>query len=806
VAAPRKPRIGTVARARRVARVMNPDQMQPGLVGATLTTDSTEGVVKAGDEAQPTEAEIQGAAEKRRLFMQTARDRFRMSSNAESELRTHMLEDMRFYNSEQWPDTTLASRTLDNRVCLTINRLPQFVRQVVNQARQSRPAIQVNPVDNGADPDTAEVFQGIMRSIETQSKASVAYSTASEHQAIMGRGWWRIIAEYARDDSMEQEIRIKRIADAMTVYPDPSCVEPDNSDATFCFVVERLNKTVYNAKYRTGPNDQPISATEFQSIGDDMPDWCSDDGYQIAEYFYVEYVRYELADCLFNAVDPGQEPARIQIDRRGIKPEQLVANPKTGVPPVIILKTRNAVRKQVKWAKINGCEILEGNTDKTAGRDLPGSYIPVVPVIGEELIVNGRRNLRGMVRDAQSPQRAYNFWLSSITEKIALSTKAPVIAAAGQLEGHELKWNQANTRNYTYLEYNPIEVNGVLVPAPQRAAYDPDIGAALQMTMQADRDLKAVVGMFDASQEGSPEQSGKAILARQKQGETGTSHFLDNLARSIEHTGRILLEWIPVYYDVPRMLRINGLDDQPRDVLVHAGKGKAAQSLMDKGGESLKNNIMQGRPFDLAVGRYDVTISVGPSYSSRRQESVESIVQLVQAYPNLLPVVGDVLMENMDWPGARQLAQRMKRMVPPEVKDPEDGEPEIPPEVKQEMEQMQLHLQAAMAALQEKDDIIRTKAQELAHRAQIERMEIAAKERMELTRAQFELAKLEAEIKSDKALALLEAQIKEISQRLEHAHDEKMQARQAETDVEVAKLTPPPAAPGAGRPRPQPGA
>jgi hypothetical protein len=804
MALPRKPparRVGTQARARRVARVLSPDRVQPGAIGAILSDDDVEGegIVHADDTASSERTAEQ--AQLRREFLAVARERFRMSSDTESELRTHMLEDMRFYNSEQWPDTTLASRTLDNRVCLTINRLPQFVRQVVNQARQSKPAIQVNPVDNGADPETAEVFQGIMRNIEVQSKASVAYATASEHQAIMGRGWWRILAEYARYDSTEQEIRIKRIADAMTVYPDPSCVEPDNSDATFCFIVERLNKTVYNAKYRLKRTDQPVDASEFQSIGDDSPSWLNTDGVQVAEYFYVDHVPMTIAECIVNPDNPHDDPIRITVDRRAIKPEQLVAEGNT-LPHVTILKERPTVRKQVKWALINGCEILDGNKDKTAGRDLPGSYIPVIPVLGEELIVNGRRNLRGMVRDAQSPQRAYNFWISSITEKIALGTKAPVIAAAGQLEGHEHKWNTSNVRNYPYLEYNPVELNGALVPAPARAGYDPDISAALQMTMQADRDLKSVIGMFDASQEGSPEQSGKAILARQQQGETGTSHFLDNLSRSIEHTGRILLEWIPIYYDVPRMLRINGLDEQPRDVLVHAGQPDAANAILEKGGDALRKNIMQGRPFDLGVGRFDVTITTGPSYASRRQESVQSIVQLVQAYPQLLPVVGDILMENMDWPGARQLAQRMKRMVPQEVKDPEDGQPEIPPEVQQELNQLQQHLQAAMAALQEKDDIIKTKAQELAMQGQIKKFEIASKERMEESQHRFELTKLEAEIRSDKALALLAAQIKEISQRLEHAHEDKLQAEQAETDIEVARLTPPPVAPG-GRPQPR---
>jgi hypothetical protein len=749
------------------------ERVQPGAVGMTLSSDSVEGLPTEVDRRTEDATATEEQATKRRLFLELARKRFRMSAEAESELRTDMLEDVRFYNSEQWPVQTLANRTLDNRVSLTINRLPQFVRQVVNQARQSKPAIQVNPVDNGADPDTAEVFQGICRQIERQSKAHIAYATGSEHQAIMGRGWWRVLAEYARDDSMEQEIRIKRVLDPFTVYPDPSCTEPDNSDATFCFVIERLNTTVYNAKFP--PKDayeQPVSMASFSSIGDDQPDWVTGDGVQVAEYFYVEHTKAEIAEVLFTAVDDGHEPKRITIDPKTIRREDLLPNTTSTVPTYVILNRRDTVRKQVKWALINGIDILDGNEDKTAGRDLPGTYIPVIPVIGEELIVNGRRNIRGMVRDAISPQRAYNFWISSITEKIALSTKAPVIAAAGQLEGHEEKWQNSNNRNYPYLEYNPIDMNGALVPAPQRAAYDPDISAALQMTMQADRDLKAVVGMFDASQDKSPETSGKAILARQRQGEEGTSHFLDNLSRSIEHTGRILLEWIPVYYDAPRMLRINGLDDQPHDVVVHAGQSDAAQKMA----EPLKQNIKMGRPFDLGVGRYDVSISTGPSYQSRRQESVESLIELVRAYPNLLPAVGDILMENMDWPGARQLAQRMKRMVPPELQDPPDGQDDIPPQVQQQMAQMKQQLEETMAALQEAQTTIQTKGQELAHKGEIEKEMIASKERLEELKAANAMTILQAEIKRDTSLAMLKSQLEEISLRLDHAHDEKMLA------------------------------
>jgi hypothetical protein len=784
---PPKPTRGDVVRTRRTAKAIPAARTQPGAVAVRFSDAHEDGTPTEHDAREATERTTDAAITKRRLFMETALRRFRMSNDAESELRNDMLSDMEFYNSDQWPDHIKAARILDNRVSLTINRLPQFVRQVVNQGRQSKPAIQVNPVDNGADPDTAEVYQGICRNIERTSKAHIAYGTASEHQAIIGRGWWRLLAEYAHDDSLEQEIRIKRVADPFTVYPDPACSEPDNSDASFCFVIERLNRDVYNAKYRTTEDEPPLSAAEFQGFGAGDPLWLSTDGVQVAEYFYIEYTKAQIAEVITGA--DTEAPVRVTLRRSAIKPEDLIPVAGSLTGKVVILKERETVHRQVKWALINGSEIIRGNKDKTAGRDLPGTFIPVIPVIGEELVVNGRRNLRGMVRDAKEPQRAYNYWISNMTERLALASKAPIIVAEGQLEGHTAKWNQSNNRNYPYLEYRPIDLNGSLVPPPQRASYDPDLSAALQLTMQADRDLKSVIGMFDASQEQSREQSGKAILARQRQGEEGTSHFLDNLSRAIEHTGRILIEWIPIYYSVPKMLRINGIDEQPHDVLVHANNGQAAQQMAEQ--HPLGKNIKSGRPFDLGIGRYDVTISVGPSYQSRRQETVEAILDLLKAFPDLTPVVADVLMENMDWPGARQLVPRLRRMVPANVKDPEDGEPEIPPEVQQQLAQLQQQLEAAMAALAEKDDIIRTKAQELAARGDIARLEIQSKTRLAELKAQGDTILAIAELKAKDGLALLNAQLQEIQQRLDHAHDEKMQ-------ILAADLMPPPKPGGAG--------
>ena len=636
--------------SRRIQTVqrIDPNDAPVGAVAMTLASDRP-GIMTSDAEQEVNAREQLGRYEQTQQFLATARKRWRQSADCEAELRRDMLDDLRFYNADQWPDNIKLDRVLDGRPCLTINRLPQFVRQVMNQARQQRPAIQYNPIDNGADVDTAEVLQGIARSIERSSNAPMHYNQAGEHQVVMGRGWLRVRADYVSEDSFEQEILVESPEDPFTVYPDPASGKADGSDAQWAFLIARLPWVRYHTRY---PKAQRASMTDWTSVGDDAAQWVNETGVLLAEYYYLELVKAELVEYLLN-VDDG--PITITAYSDAIRARDLQPGPKGEPPLVRILRRRPTVRKQLKWALINGIEVLEGNDPKTGGRDLPGPYIPIVPMQGEKLVVNGDRNLRGMVRDAKDPQRTYNFWVSAETEMIALAPRAPVIGALGQFESTKEQWLMANRRNFPFLEYDPIDINGNLVPAPQRNAFDPNIVPIIQATQQADMDLKSVIGMFDASQEHSREQSGKAILARQAQGEQGTSHFLHNQALTIQQVGRILLHWIPVYYDQPRIVRIVGIDDRERDVLVHAGNPEAASQLQEQTqNDPTLKTVQSGALFDVGLGRYDVSVSVTPSFQSRRAESVEAMTQLIQAFPLAAPYALDVITKNMDWPGARE--------------------------------------------------------------------------------------------------------------------------------------------------------
>lgn len=678
-----------------------------------------------------------------------ARTRFQQSATTEAALRREMDIDQRFRASQQWPDQVKRDRDSDGRPCMTVNRLPAFIKQVTNQQRQSKPAIQINPVDSGSDPKTAEVLQGIIRHIEVQSHADVAYDQACDNQVTIGRGFFRIVIEWASDDSWQQEIRFQRIRNPFTVYFDPTCHQPDYSDARYAFVVEDIPKDEFRLRYGEG---QMQSALFFQSIGDRAPDWFPEGKIRVAEYFYVE-TTHEQVSLLSNGATLLTAAAK--------SPEMVAYMAQAGIK---VLRSRTVERHQVKWAKITGGTVLEE-------ADWPGQWIPIVPVLGDEVDINGQVDLRGMVRDARDPQRMYNFWLSAATEAIALAPRAPFIGMEGQFEGHTAKWNQANKRNFPFLEYKGISLGQTYAPPPQRQTAEPAIAAISQAIRQADNDLKAVTGLYDASLgERGPDQSGKAILARQRQGDIANINWLDNLGRAIRHGGRILLDLIPRIYDAPRVLRILGLDDQPQTVMVHSGQADQLppQDQMAEGVAGI---------YDLSVGTYDVTVSVGPSYQSRRQEGVEAMLSFIQAFPPSAPALGDILAGSMDWPGAQTVAKRLKKMLPPELKEPEPGgPPEVPPEVQQQMQQMdgmlkQLHDENMALQDEKKSQVVQSQS----------------RERVALIQAKTDLAIAALNTRTNASIALVKEHMDQFALLIAQGHAQELQqadhAQQAHADA-----------------------
>ncbi len=676
----------------------------------------------------------ESADQKTIQFLKLAQSRYRTAADSETELRREQEIDQRFASSEQWPDGIKADRLLDGRPCLTINRLPAFKRQVTNQQRAAKPAIQISPIDSQKDKKTAEVLQGIIRHIESQSSADVAYDTACDHQVTIGRGYVKLVVEWDDMDPWVQCIRIRRVRNPFLIYFDPACQEHDYSDARYAFEVEDVPKEEFRELWGQGALDlaQPFDA-QMDRSNDMMPEGRI----RMATYWYVEQTEEEVV-----LLSNGEEfPAAAMEDE-----EMIAFLNDTGVTEQ---RRRKVQRKKVKWAKITGNQIL--SEGEWAGR-----WIPIIPVLGDELDINGKLDLRGMIRDARDPQRMYNYWATAQTEAIALAPKAPVVAAEGQLEGDMLsQWKLANRRNIPVLTYKPKTLAGLLVPPPQRQVVEPPIVAISTALAQSDNDLKAVTGLYDASLgERGPEESARAILSRQRQGEISNSHWVDNLIRAMRALGRQLVDLIPRVYDVPRVMRIIGADNQPVTVMVHAGADPSQLPATDA-------DAMQGIQgiYDLSAGRYDVVATVGPTYSSRRQEAVTAMTEFIKAFPQAAPVIGDVMAENMDWPGASIVAQRLRKMVPPNVleeKSPEQLEAQLMQAQQQmqmmqsEMMEMKMTIEAKQLEMQSRERIEAMRVQAQMQTAQFE-AELATKQHREdsMTEVNTEAAKTQLKLQSE---------------------------------------------------------
>jgi hypothetical protein len=604
--------------------------------------------------------------------LSTARDRLSMAISAYSESREDELDDLRFYagspdNQWQWPADVLATRgavqgqTINARPCLTINKLPQHVHQITNDQRQNRPSVKVIPVNDDADVEVAEIYNGMIRHIEYISDADVAYDTACENQVAYGEGYIRILSEYCDEDTFDQDLRIARVRNSFSVYMDPLIQDPCGSDAKWCFITEDLSQEEY---HRLFPNASPLSTLETLGVGDqNLSQWLNTDTIRIAEYFYIEYDKHTLNLYPGNVTAFEGTPEDKQLRAVYGKPK----------------KSRQADRKKIKWCKINGYEILEE-------QEWAGKFIPVVRVIGNEFEVEGRIYISGLVRNAKDAQRMYNYWTSQEAEMLALAPKAPFIGYGGQFEGYETQWKTANTQNWPYLEVNPdvTDGQGAVLPLPQRALPPMAQTGLIQAKMGASEDIKSATGQYNASLgQTSNERSGKAILARQREGDVGTYHYQDNLARAVRHIGRQLVDLIPKYYDTQRIARIIGLDGETKMVKIDPTQAEPVRKIQNQEG------IVIDKIYNPSVGKYDVVVATGPGYATKRQEALEAMAQLLQGNPQLWAVAGDLFVKNMDWPGAQEMAKRFAKTIDPKLM----GDAEDNPALQAAQQQMQ-----AMAA------------------------------------------------------------------------------------------------------------
>jgi len=603
--------------------------------------------------------------------IEEAKEFLRFCSDNDSNNRVEALDDLKFAGGDQWPVEIQNSRLLESRPYLTINKIDAYCRQITNQQRQQRPRMKAHGMNNDSDEKVAEIITGICRHIENQSDADAAYDNAFDFAVRMGWGYWRITHDYPRPDSFDQEIYIKRIENPFMVYFDPNSNEPDGSDAEKCLITEVISKEAFRKMY---PGADDGAGFNPRGTGDSQSEWITREDIRVAEYFYTERKRMKLL-LLSDGTTCYEDE----------KPKETVMQD----AGIYVVSKRETIKKQIKWCKLTGMQILEQS-------DWVGKYIPVVPVYGQQLIVDSKKKKFGLTRMAKDPQRMYNFWSTALTESVALAPKAKFLLAEGQDEGHEMEWNTANVKSMPVLRYKQTDSDGRPAPVPTRIQPEPPPAGIITALQGLDGDLKAVVGIYDPTQLPNGNQSGKAINGMQQQSDMTNFHYYDNLTRSIRQTGRIIVDLIPHIYDKERVLRIIGAD----------GKGELVTlnkpSVDEQGVEKVLN--------DVTVGEYDIVMETGPGYASKRAEAVDSMMGLFQAEPALVQVAGDLLVRNMDFPGADVIADRLAASNPmAQIDDKSD----VPPQV-------QMQLAQSKKMIQDLEQQISQMTMDMKYRASVE--------------------------------------------------------------------------------------
>lgn len=557
-------------------------------------------------------------------FMRLARQRMQDAIDHDRENRDEALDDLeQLVGQGQWPDDIRQSREQDGRPCLTINRLPQFVRQVTGDIRRMNPAIKIVPSDNEATAETAEIIEGLVRHIQSDCDASSVYEWAAECAAACGVGWFRIRTDWENENSFTQKIVLEQVKDPLSVYYDPLAQKSTREDAEYMFITSRMKKDDFSEQY---PDAQPIDADRDVQI-EGISNWYNQDQVVISEYFWKERVEVKL-----------------YMLEDGTVTEEAIA-------PMRIVRERKAQRTKVMWAKLSGKDVLEGP------KEIPSSYIPLVCVPGEEWAVGDRTYRSSVIRFAKDPQRLYNYWRSAQTELVALQPKAPFLVTTKEVQGLETFWNQANNSNRPYLPYNADEK----APGRPQRAQPPVASQGMMSEVQmAAEDMKATTGVYDAALGNrSNETSGVAIRQRQMEADVGTSIYSDNMGKAVELAGRIIVDMIPRVYDTARVVGIIGADDEETMVAING-------LIVTQDGPMPVNDVTRGK--------YAVKISVGPNYSTMRQEAAENMLEFVRVFPQAAQVTGDLIAKNMDWPGADQFAERLKKLLPPGLAESEDGQ------------------------------------------------------------------------------------------------------------------------------------
>ena len=603
--------------------------------------------------------------------MKEMRTRYDRAVEADSDNRKLGLDDFRFVTVPGFQWDELQKKKRRGRPCYEFPLLRAHWRQITGDQKQARPQIKIRPVEDG-DVKGAELRQGLIKNIEDRSKAGQAYDTAFEWSSAAGMGAWRVVTEYSQDDGWDQDIAIKEIPDALsTVWFDPDAKERDCRDAQYAFVEESISRDEFKRRYPGADLidfESDFNRERFQS-------WCGEDSVRIAEYW--RKVPVEEVVCLLS-------------DGRTIKKEECeAAAAQFAQEGITVVRERTIQTHKVVTSIVSGAEEIDGP------HDWPGKRIPIIPCFGDRYFVDGKWVWSGLVRHAKDAARLVNYNITTGQEILAKQHKATPVITPKMLEGEGVKalWDASNSVDLPYLPITPDPV----MPGGPTFLSPPPIHAAFSQFGQMSIDLlKFSTGINDASRgEQSNETSGKAIMARQREGDTATFSYQDGLAFAIQSTGEVVLELLPSVYDTPRAVRVLGKDG-----------GEDWQKLNEAGpnGEIIN---------DMSAGKYDVSVSTGPSFSTQRAEFADLMLNMAQGNPQIMAAAGDLIMGSLDFPKADEVAERLKMLLPPPIQQQLQQGKDVPPEVAQmqgQMQQMQQMAEQHIAEMQQEMQQLQAKA------------------------------------------------------------------------------------------------
>lgn len=631
-----------------------------------------------------------------KALLQRIRDRYKVMTEADHENRRKALEDIKFLHEPgaQWDETVKRER--GDRPCYEFNKLRVTCKRVINHIRANRPQWKVRAVEDG-DKDTADVYDGLLRNIWNVSDGDTIVDYAAEYVVGGGMGAWRVTTEYSSDTAFDQDIFIRAIKNPFCLFADPSATDSLKRDAEDWILTERISNKAYDERY---PKAKRVSFEELEY--DDDEDWHTEEETRICEYWYKKPYTKTLA---------------LLPDGKTVEADQVPA----GVKPV---RTREVSCPKIYSVIASGDAILEGPTEWA------GKYFPFIQPHGEWVVIDGKVHWYGLTRHSKDAQREYNFSRTAIAETIASTPTAKYWMTPNQFKGLDKHIADAHKQNLPVAFYNPDPQS----PGPPQRLGGADVPVALvQEATLSSEDIKATSGIFDASLGNrSNEQSGVAIRNRQQQGEIATYNFMDNIAKGMKLTGEILIDLCPKIMDTARSVRILGADLSEKYVKINTP---------EQDPETGEIRVVN----DLTRGKYDLTVTTGPSFSTQRQEAAEVYTNLGQAVPQIWGVAGDLMIQAMDLPYSQQMAERFKALLPPQIQQMQaEGKP-IPPEVQAVMAQAE----QAMAVAQQQSQLVQQAAQEVeAEKANADKAKAEVKMAMadlKVARAEFE-AKVAQEI------------------------------------------------------------